>query len=336
MQQWQIEAQNGQQSLNLVDVPKPEVAAGQVLLRMKAAALNYRDLLMVKGKYGGAQSLPLVPLSDGVGEVIAVGAGVDRVQMGDRVATIFMQRWIDGGFSNEKSQSALGGALPGVLAEYVVLDQAGVVKVPVHLSDEAAATLPCAAVTAWHALVSTGKVKAGDTVLLIGTGGVSIFALQFAKLLGARVIITSSSDAKLAKAKELGANELINYRTNPDWEQQVWELTNKAGVDHVVEVGGAGTLNKSLRSVRMGGRISLIGVLAGISGEVNTVAILSKAITIQGIYVGSRTMFEDMNRAIDLHKLNPIVDRVFGFAQAEEAFSYLESGGHFGKIAIRF
>jgi NADPH:quinone reductase-like Zn-dependent oxidoreductase len=215
MKQWQIEDKTGLDSLHLVDMPMPQVGRGQVLLKMKAAALNYRDLLMVKGMYGGNQSLPLVPLSDGVGEVVGVGAGVDRVQVGDRVATIFMQRWLEGSFNDDKSKSALGGAIPGILAEYVVLDQSGVVKVPEHLSNEEAATLPCAAVTAWHALVTTGNVKAGDTVLLIGTGGVSIFALQFAKLAGAKVIITSSSDAKLAKAAALGADQLINYRTTP-------------------------------------------------------------------------------------------------------------------------
>jgi NADPH:quinone reductase-like Zn-dependent oxidoreductase len=336
MKQWQIQDLSGLESLYLVDVPVPEVGAEQVLLKMKAAALNYRDLLMVKGLYGGKQALPLVPLSDGVGEVVAVGEGVDRVQVGDRVATIFMQRWLAGSLSADKAKSALGGALPGILAEYVVLNQAGVVKVPDHLSDPEAATLPCAAVTAWHALVTSGNLKAGDTVLLLGTGGVSIFALQFAKLAGAKVIITSSSDAKLAKAKALGADELINYRTMPDWDRQVWQLTNKEGVDHVIEVGGAGTLNQSLRSVCMGGRISLIGVLSGISGEVNTAAILSKGITLQGIYVGSRDMFEDMNRAIALHKLCPVVDRTFEFAQIKAAFSYLETGSHFGKIAIRF
>jgi NADPH:quinone reductase-like Zn-dependent oxidoreductase len=247
-----------------------------------------------------------------------------------------MQKWVAGEFSAEKSNSALGGAIDGVLAEYVMLHEDGVVHVPEHLSDEEAAALPCAAVTAWHGLITEGNLKAGDTILVQGTGGVSIFALQFAKLVGARVIATSSSDEKLERARQLGAFEGINYKTTPNWDEQVWKLTEGVGVDHVVEVGGAGTLNKSLRAVKVGGRVSLIGVLSGLGGDISTVSILHKNIRVQGIYVGSREMFEAMNRAIALHKTRPIIDRVFPFEEAREALAYLESGAHFGKICIRF
>lgn len=336
MKVWEVQSKEGLDALTLTEQPEPQPGPGQLLIKMRAASLNYRDLLTVKGAYSSKQKLPLVPLSDGVGEVVAVGDGVTRVKAGDRVASIFMQQWLDGEFSAEKANSALGGAIDGILAEYVTLHEDGVVHVPEHLSDEEAATLPCAAVTAWHALITEGNLKAGDTILVLGTGGVSIFALQFAQLVGARAIATSSSDEKLERARSLGASDGINYKTTPDWDKLVWELTGKVGVDHVVEVGGAGTLNKSLRAVRMGGRISLIGVLSGLSGEISTVSILHKNIGVQGIYVGSRAMFEAMNRAIALHQLKPVVDRVFSFTEAREALAYMESGAHFGKIAIRF
>lgn len=259
-----------------------------------------------------------------------------RVQTGDRVAGIFMQKWLCGGLTQSKAQSALGGAVDGLLAEYAVLHENGVVHVPEHLTDEEAATLPCSAVTAWNALTTSGSVKAGDTVLVQGTGGVSLFALQFAQLVGARVIATSSSDEKLERVRQLGASDTINYKQTSDWGKRVRELMGGTGVDHVVEVGGAGTLTESLRAVRYGGQISLIGVLTGGSGEVSTASILQKNVRVQGIYVGSREMFEAMNRAIALHKLQPIVDRVFPFEQAREALAYMESGAHFGKICIRF
>ncbi|MBE9183016.1 NAD(P)-dependent alcohol dehydrogenase [Oculatella sp. LEGE 06141] len=336
MNVWELQAKPGLDSLTLIKRPEPQPLAGQVLLKMRAASLNYRDLMIAKGTYGSKQTLPLVPFSDGVGEVVAIGEGVTRVAVGDRVAGIFMQDWIAGSFRAEYAASALGGAIDGVLAEYVTLHEDGVVHVPEHLSDEEAATLPCAAVTAWHALITAGHLTAGDTVLILGTGGVSLFALQFAKLVGAQVIATSSSDEKIERLLQLGASDAINYKTTPDWEQAVWELTHKAGVDHVVEVGGAGTFNKSLKSVRMGGRVSLIGVLTGSSSEVSTGTILQKSIAVQGIYVGSREMFTAMNRAIALHKMKPMVDRVFPFEQAREALAYMESGAHFGKIVIRF
>jgi NADPH:quinone reductase-like Zn-dependent oxidoreductase len=326
----------GLESLKQVDRPQPEPGPGQVLLKMRAWSLNFRDLMIVRGHYNPKLKLPAVPLSDGVGEIAALGQGSSRFQVGDRVAGCFMPRWTCGEINEPKARSALGGGGPeGLLAEYVAISEEGVVAVPGHLSDEQAASLPCAAVTAWHALVSEGQLKAGDTVLVQGTGGVSIFALQFAVLHGARVIATSSSDEKLAKALRLGAADGINYKQTPDWDKRVLELTGGRGVDYVVEVGGAGTLAQSMKAVRPGGQISLIGVLSGGTGQVNPLPILMKNIRVQGIFVGSREMFEAMNRAIDRARLEPVVDRVFPFDQAPDAYRYLESAAHFGKVVIR-
>jgi NADPH:quinone reductase-like Zn-dependent oxidoreductase len=263
-----------------------------------------------------------------------VGAGVTRVKVGDRVAGIFFQDWIYGAFSREKIKSDLGGNIDGMLAEYVVLDQNGLVKLPEHLSYIEGATLPCAAVTAWHSLVTKGQIQPQETILLLGTGGVSLFALQFAKMFGARVIITSSSDQKLARAQQLGADRVINYQTTPDWEKQVYQLTNRVGVDHVVEVGGVGTLPKSLQAVRVGGRISLIGVLSGKVQEIDPLPILFKSLTVQGIYVGSREIFETMLEAIAQHQLRPTIDQVFPFSDLKAAYSYLKSAHHTGKIVV--
>jgi len=334
MKAYELQGGFGIDALQLVERPQPEPGAGQVLLKLRTWSLNYRDLMTVQGAYNPKLRLPFTPLSDGVGEVTAIGAGVTRVKVGDRVAGIFMQKWLEGEPTEAKGQSALAGSIPGVLAEEVVLHEDGVVHVPAHLTDEEAVTLPCAAVTAWHALVAAGGVKAGDIVLVQGTGGVSLFALQFGKLLGARVIATSSSDAKLARARELGAADGVNYKTTPEWGQRVRELSGGKGVDHVVEVGGAGTLGESLRAIRMGGRISLIGVLSG-AGQVNPIPILMKNVCVQGIFVGSRAMFEAMNRAIALHQLRPVVDRVFPFEQVRAALHHMASGSHFGKIVIR-
>ena len=336
MKAFEIQNTFGLDSLTITERPDPTPSYGQVLIKLRAVSLNYRDLMVVKGLYNPKLPLPMIPFSDGVGEVVAVGGGVTRVKIGDRVAGSFFQKWLCGELTEAKAQSALGGAIDGLLTEYAVLDEDGVVHVPEHLTDEEGSTLPCAAVTAWNALITSGGVKAGDTVLVQGTGGVSIFALQFAQLLGARVIATSSSDEKLEKVRQLGAWETINYQQTPDWGKKVQELTAGIGVDYVVEVGGAGTLNQSLRAVRYGGQISLIGVLTGGSGEINTASILRKNVRVQGIYVGSREMFEAMNKAIALHKLRPVVDRVFSFSEAPEALKYMESGAHFGKICIRF
>ncbi len=336
MKAFEIQNKFGLDSLTLTERPDPKPSYGQVLIKLRSLSLNYRDLMVVKGLYNPKLPLPLIPFSDGVGEVVAVGEGVTRVNIGDRVAGIFFQKWLAGELTAEKAESALGGAIEGMLAEYVVLHEDGVVRVPEHLTDEEAASLPCAAVTAWNALFTSGSLKAGDTVLIQGTGGVSIFALQFALLAGARVIATSSSDEKLERVLQLGASDGINYKQTPDWSKKVRELTAGDGVDYVVEVGGAGTLTESLRAVRYGGQISLIGVLTGGSAEINTASILMKNVKVQGIYVGSREMFEAMNSAIALHKLHPVCDRVFDFHQAPEALKYMETGSHFGKICIRF
>lgn len=333
MRAYEIQGGFGIDALTLTERPEPKPGAGQVLVKMRAWSLNYRDLLMVKGLYNPKLRLPLVPLSDGVGEVVAVGAGVTRVKPGDRVAGIFMQKWIDGELNDVMAKSALGGAIDGVLAELALLDAEGVVPVPAHLTDQEAATLPCAAVTAWHALVTAGGIKAGETVLIQGTGGVSLFALQFARIRGARVIATSSSDEKLARVIQMGASDGINYKTTPAWGDRVRELTQGRGVDHVVEVGGAGTLGESLKAVRMGGRISLIGILSGAS-QMNPIPILMKGVCVQGIFVGSRVMFEAMNETISQHQLRPVVDRTFPFNDVRAAFRHMESAAHFGKIVI--
>lgn len=324
----------GLDNLAVTERPDPRPGFGQVLLRMRAASLNFRDLLMVQGKYNPKQKLPLIPCSDGVGEVVEIGEGVTRVRVGDRVCPIFAQQWLAGEPTRDKARSTLGGPLDGTLAELMAVDQEGLVKVPDHLTDEEAASLPCAAVTAWNALMAAG-VKAGDTVLVQGTGGVSLFALQFAKALGARVIATSSSDQKLARVREMGAGEGINYRETPEWGARAKELTGGVGVDLVVEVGGAGTLDQSLRAVRFGGAISLIGNLAGIDAQVRLTLIFMQHVRMLGIFVGHRESFEAMNRAIALHGLRPVVDRVFPLEESRAAFELMGAGGHFGKICIR-
>lgn len=310
---------------------QPSPGRGQAVVRVRAVSLNYRDLLVIKGLYNPKIPLPFTPFSDGAGDVVAVGEGVSRVKTADRVTGIFMQDWPAGELTEARTKSALGGGRQGMLAEYVVLHEDGLVKVPQHLSYEEAATLPCAAVTAWHAL--NGLVP-GQRVLLLGTGGVSIFSLQFARMTGAEVIITSGSDEKLAKAVQLGASHGINYKRVPDWGGRVRELTGGTGVDLVVEVGGAGTLPQSLKAVRTGGRISLIGVLTGTAAEINPLPVVMKNICIQGILVGSREMFGSMNKAITLHRLRPVIDQVFPFEHARDALRYMESGAHFGKICI--
>jgi NADPH:quinone reductase-like Zn-dependent oxidoreductase len=333
MKAYELGTTNGIEALTMVERPTPKPGHGQVLLRMHAASLNYRDLVIAKGLLSKREK-SLIPLSDGAGEVAEVGPGVTRVRTGDRVAPIFTQTWISGDVGRDQP-SALGGDIDGVLAEYVVLDQDGLVHFPEHLSFEEAATLPCAAVTSWNALITLGQLVAGDTVLVMGTGGVSIFALQFARMTGARVIATSGSDAKLARLREMGAAEVINYRTTPAWGKRVLELTAGRGVDHVVEVGGTGTLPNSFEAVRSGGRISLIGLLTGFGGEFNPLMVLFKSVCFQGIRVGSRDMFVAMNRAIAAAQLRPAIDRTFPFAEAPAAYRHLESGAHFGKVCIR-
>ncbi|MGC9940320.1 MAG: NAD(P)-dependent alcohol dehydrogenase [Verrucomicrobiota bacterium] len=333
MKAFQLHGQAGPDSLQIVDLPDPKPGPGQVLVHVRANALNYRDLMISDGRYGKI-NVPLVPLSDGAGEIAAVGAGVSRWKTGDRVAGAFFQNWSSGTFFREIMVSALGGALSGMLAEFVVLSEDGVVAVPPHLSLAEAATLPCAGVTAWHALVERGRLAAGQTVLLLGTGGVSIFGLQIAKMHGARTIITSSSDEKLARAKALGADHTINYRTIPEWETQVFRLTNKAGVDHVLEVGGTATFPKSLRSLGANGQVHVVGGVSGFTCDVPLREMLGKLATVNGVFVGSRAMFEALNRALDLNQVKPVIDRVFPFADAAAAYRHLQGGSHFGKVVI--
>ena len=334
MQAYELSA-FGFENLKIVDKPQPTAGPFQVLIKLRAWSLNYRDLMIAKGLYNPKLKMPAVPLSDGAGEVVEVGAGVTRFKAGDRVAANFMPRWVAGEIDESKARSALGGGGPeGMLAEYVAVHEEGLVHLPEHLSHEEGATLPCAAVTAWHALVGEGSLKAGDSVLVLGTGGVSIFALQFAHLQGARVIVTSSSDEKLKRALAMGGNDGINYNTSPKWDAEVRDLTGGRGVDYVVEVGGAGTLTQSMKCVRAGGQISLIGVLSAGTGQINPMPILMRNIRVQGIFVGSREMFEAMNRAITLAKLKPVVDKVFDFKDAVAAYQYMETGKHFGKVVV--
>jgi len=330
----ELEGGFGLDSLKVAERPDPQPGPYQVTVRVKAASLNFRDLLTVQGFYNPKQKLPLIPCSDGAGEVVAVGPSVTRFKLGDRVASLFSQGWLGGPPDRSKLATTLGGPLDGMLAEQVVLREDGLIAVPAYLSDEEAATLPCAGVTAWSALTQ-GALTAGDTLLVQGTGGVSLFALQFGKLLGARVIATSSSDEKLAKARALGASDGINYKAEPEWGKKARALTHGVGVDHVIEVGGAGTLEQSLRAVRMGGHVSIIGQLTGNSGEVNLIPILMQNVRLQGVLVGSRETFQSMNKALALHQVRPVIDRVFPLEEARAAFEHLASGTHFGKVVIR-
>jgi NADPH:quinone reductase-like Zn-dependent oxidoreductase len=334
MKVWQIQS-FGIEQLVLENVPQPHPSRGEVLIKIHAVSLNYRDLLMVRGHYNPKMPFPRVPCSDGVGEVVEVGADVKAVTVGQRVAGIFMQNWLDGPPTAERSRGALGGDIDGMLAEYVVLPQSGVVSIPEHLSFAEAATLPCAGVTAWNALVKVGQVKPGDVVVTQGTGGVSIFALQFARMMGATVIGTSSSDEKLERAKTLGMNAGLNYRQNPEWAKWVLRETNNRGGDLIVEVGGAGTFSQSVHAVRVGGTVAQIGVLSQSDQPLPIAPILHRQVRVQGVYVGSRADFETMNRAIEASHLRPVVDKIFAFSQAREALTTMEKGSHFGKIVIQ-
>jgi NADPH:quinone reductase-like Zn-dependent oxidoreductase len=334
MYAYQFSKRTGFDDMMKADLPTPRPARRQVLVKMVACSLNFRDLAIALGTYRMPVLEKLIPLSDGAGEVIEVGPDVTRVKPGDRVAGCFFQGWVAGPISAERVRRALGGSVQGLLAQYAVLDDDGVVRLPDHLSFEEGACLPCAAVTAWQALAVHGPLKPGETVLVQGTGGVSVFAMQFARMMGGQVIVISSSEEKLARAKSLGAIHGINYKARPDWDKAVLELTNGTGVDHVVEVGGAKTLERSLGSVRLGGRISVIGVLTG-SAQINPNYILGRRANLQGMSVGSTEMFEAMNRAIAAARLKPVIDRVFSFDDARDAFRYLDSGAHFGKVVVR-
>jgi NADPH:quinone reductase-like Zn-dependent oxidoreductase len=338
MLRYEIREPKGIDSIQCVDVPEPKPGPGEVLIEMKAWSLNYRDLSMPRGGYPRNDKVlrdpPFVPLSDGAGVVVGVGAGVTRAAVGDRVLGNFLQSWIDGDIVESDYANALGGSLDGVLAERVVLPEAGIVRFSERLSFEQAATLPCAGITAWSAL-RLGQLRAGQNVLALGTGGVSIFALQLAKASGARVLITSSSDEKLARAQALGADVLINYSKNPEWDQAVRAATGGVGVDHVIEVGGAGTLERSMRATRVGGVVSLIGVLTGIPEQnPSPMVAMFNRLTIRGVYVGSRRELAELVRAVEVNRIEPVIDRVFAFNQVREAYRHLKSGKHFGKIVV--
>lgn len=320
--------------LELVNAPVRQPGPSEVLVKVHAASLNRRDIFVQRGGYPIGPRESLVPLSDGAGEVVAVGPGVTRFRVGDRVAAIFFQRWLSGRPSPDFLSSALGGQLDGMLAQYVTLNEAGLVALPAHLSYEEGATLPCAGVTAWNGLFTRGHLQRGDTVLLEGTGGVSSFGLIFAVAAGAKAIITSSHDEKLERARALGAFGTINYKKTPDWEASVRELTGGLGVNEILEVGGKDTLPHALKSLAVGGHVALIGGLGGFGGDIPVMALLQTGSTASGIYVGSRENFEAMNAFIERHRVKPVVDRVIPFADAKSAYELMESDAFFGKIVI--
>lgn len=324
----------GLDHLTLSQNELPAPGPGEVRVLFHAASLNYRDLMVVLGQYNPKMVLPRIVGSDAAGEIVAVGDGVTEWKPGDRVAGLFFQEWADGEITQAIGKSALGGAIDGVFATERVLPAHGLIRIPDAFSFEQAATLPCAALTAWTALVEKGQLCAGETVLIQGTGGVSLFALQIAKAQGARVILTSSSDAKLARGRELGADETINYKTNPDWDAEVLKLTEGLGVDHVVEVGGSGTIAKSFNAVRYSGHIHLIGVLSDPGKGVDVLPVMRKSIRLNGVYVGSKAMFTRMNAALETNHIQPVIDRIFPLAEARAAFASMQSGSHFGKIVL--
>jgi NADPH:quinone reductase-like Zn-dependent oxidoreductase len=332
MKAWELQS-FGLEDLKQVERDERAPGPGEVKVRVRACSLNYRDWLTIAGLYNPKQKLPLVPLSDGAGEVVQVGEGVRSLERGDRVCNLFCPDWQAGEPSRARIRGTLGGPNDGMLQEYVTLPERAWRRFPAHMSFHEAATLPCAAHTAWSALVELGGIKAGDTVLILGTGGVSIFALQIAKLMGAVPIVTSSSDEKLERARGMGAAHTINYKTTERWDKEVLELTAGRGVDHVVEVGGAGTLDRSVRAARFGGNVALIGVLAGPS-DVNLVPVLMKQVRVQGVIVGHGDGFDAMNAAFDAAHLHPVVDEVFGFGDVPRAFEHLVAGKHFGKVVI--
>ncbi len=334
----EIQGAYGLDNLKLAERPDPTPGPGQIVVAMKAVSLNYRDWITVSGVYGGSAKLPLVPFSDGAGVVHSVGPGVTRVKAGDRVTSNFFgATWIAGPPMPYKMAGALGGPNDGCAQELMLISADGVTKTPEHMSDMEAATLPCAALTAWRALVVDGALKAGDVVLMQGTGGVSIFALQIAKFMGLTTIITSSSDEKLARCKELGADHVINYKTTPEWGAEARKITGGRGVDLVVEVGGSNTIMESMKAVRLQGHIAVIGIVSGFGGEGMAMLpgmLIGNSARIQGLSVGSREAFEDMNRAMTQHKTKPIVDKVYPWSQTKQAFEDMQAGKHFGKIVV--
>ncbi|WP_374413737.1 NAD(P)-dependent alcohol dehydrogenase [Novosphingobium colocasiae] len=327
-----IQPGKGIAGLELEDRPVPTPGRGQVLLRMKAFSLNFRDLLMVDGLYPVAMPERVVPLSDGAGEIVELGEGCNRLAVGDRVCPIFMQSWIGGDMSDADAGSALGGGIDGVLAEYIVVDEAGLVRIPAHMSYADASTLPCAAVTAWNALYGKEPIQPGSTVLTLGTGGVAIWALQLAKAGGAKVIITTSSDAKGERASAMGADHVVNYAKDADWGASVRALTGGRGVDKVVDSAGPGTMAQTMAALRRGGEIAMVGVIA--QGTVDPLAILVSGLLVRGIMVGSRQHFENLAAALETHGIAPVIDRSFPFEKAGDAFEYLRKASHLGKVVI--
>lgn len=316
-------------------MPEPKPGRGEVLIAVRAASLNYRDLMIAKGLYPLAILESVIPLSDGAGEIIAVGDGVTRFKTGDRVCGSFFQTWTDGPIPQDAQMHTLGGPMHGMLAQRVVLPQQGVVRMPEHLSYEEAATLPCAALTAWNGLVeSANPLAAGATVLTLGTGGVSVFAVQLAKALGFEVIGTSSDEGKIKRLRAMGVNKVVNYQQTPEWDKEVLAINGGRGVDHVIEVGGSGTLQRSLNVIKTGGTVSLIGVLSGLGNAINPDVVLFKSVRLQGVAIGSVRMFEKMNAQMEKRQIKPVIDKVYPFAQAGEAYARLESAAHFGKIVI--
>jgi NADPH:quinone reductase-like Zn-dependent oxidoreductase len=324
----------GIDNLTLTTTAVPTPGPTEVLVDLHFASLNFRDLMTVLGTYNPKMPLPRVPGSDGAGIVTAVGDQVTLFKPGDRVTSLFFQSWQDGEIQPATGKSALGGVIDGTFTTARLFPETGLLHAPAYLTGQQAATLPCAALTAWNALVEKGRLRAGETVLILGTGGVSLFALQIAKAHGARVLLTSSSDDKLARARSLGADQTINYRTHPDWDLEVLHLSNNLGVDHVVEVGGSGTLQRSLKAVRPGGHVYIIGALTGPGEGIDPRSILTRSVYVCGVYVGSRAMFHRMNAAFAANHIHPVLDRTFPLSAAQEAFLYLQSGSHFGKITL--
>lgn len=335
MKAYQITGTQGLASLTRVTLTQPNPRPGEVCVRIKAVSLNYRDYMNVMGIRGVTGPVPRIPCSDGAGEVVAVGEGTHAWQPGDRVVIPFMPTWLEGGFTQYHASQALGGAVDGLLREYACLPAASLLRIPDYLSFEEAATLPCAAVTAWDGLHVRGGIKAGETVLILGTGGVSIFALQLAKNAGARVVAITSSDSKAERLLAMGAEAVHNYKKDPAWDDWALAQTGGLGVDKTVEIGGPETLNRSIKATRFGGHISLIGVLTGTAGDVQTVGILRKGIRLDGIYVGSRAMFADLLASMEKASMRPVIDTTFDFDEAPAAFEHLASGSHFGKITLR-
>ncbi len=328
----------GLDALKVVERPDPTPGHGQVLVRMKAVSLNYRDFLMINGMYGRAPAGGdvITPFSDGCGVVEAIGEGVTRFAVGDRVATLFFQGWTAGPPTLEKLVTSLGHPIPGAGRELGVFSQEGLSKVPDFLTDEEVSTLPCAGLTAWRALFEDARLEPGDTVVLQGTGGVSIFGLQFAHAAGYRTVITSSSDEKLARAKAMGATRGVNYKAEPEWSKAVREATGGRGADFIMEVGGGGTIEQSIAAVKIGGHIAIIGVVGGFGGGINPAVLIGNSARLQGLSVGSREMFEAMCRAIDLHRLRPVVDKVYPWTEVRAAITAMQGGEHFGKIVLKF